>query len=405
MTSVSGVERFRWISAQRAAWAVPTLRVEPRCGIGVRCARLRIRLGGVGRAAAARTRGKDSQVPWNRQGRGQEADQLASDADQTASDADQTSSDIDQSASDRDQAQSEADQRASDRDQAVADREYKGRHVVDTALRLAYVRSRSQRDEGTLDREATRVVRAQIADDRDLQATLRDQNARQRDLTAEGRDREAEEREHDAEALARELSDTDPRAALEAAVTARAHAAAARGQASADREQAARDRLAAARDRERFQDQLERTHLDELTGAYRRGMGEIVMRHEIERARRSNGDLVLAYVDVDGLKATNDRKGHAAGDDLLRDVVAALRSRLRPYDPLTRWGGDEFVCAVSSTSVKEAGQRFEEAREVLAAEKPGARFSFGLAALANDDTLEALLDRADRSLLRARGGE
>jgi diguanylate cyclase (GGDEF)-like protein len=343
-------------------------------------------------------------VPWNRRRRGQEADQLASDADQTVSDSDQTCSDIDQSTSDRDQAQAEVDQRASERDQAAADLEYEGRPVVDAASRRAYLLARAQRDEGTLDREATRMVRAQIADERDLQATLRDQNARQRDLTAEGRDREAEQRECEAEELARELGDTDPRAALQAATTARAQAATARAQASADREQAARDRLAAARDRERFQDELERAHLDALTGAYRRGMGEVVLRHEIQRAQRSDGDLVLAYVDVDGLKATNDRKSHAAGDDLLCDVVAALRSRLRPYDPLTRWGGDEFVCAVSNTSIEEAGQRFEEAREVLAAEKPGARFSFGLAALAKDDTLEAILDRADRSLLRARGG-
>jgi len=343
-------------------------------------------------------------VPWNRPGRGQGADQLAADADQVVSDADQTASDVDQSASDRDQAQAEADQRASDRDQAAADREYKARSSLDAASRQAYVLSRSLRDGGTLDREATRMVRAQIADERDLQATLRDQNARQRDLTAEGRDREAEQRECEAEELARELGDADLDGALEAVATARDHAAAARAQASADRGQAARDRLAAARDRERFQEELERAHLDALTGAYRRGMGEIVMRHEIERAQRSNGALVLAYVDVDGLKATNDRKGHTAGDALIRDVVGALRSRLRPYDPLTRWGGDEFVCAVSNTSAREARQRFEGAREALAAGRPGARFSFGLAALADDDTLEVLVDRADRALLQARGG-
>ena len=343
-------------------------------------------------------------MAWYRHRRGQGADQPASDADQTASDADQTASDVDQSASDRDQAQAEVDQRASDRDQAAADREHSEAPPIDPVRREAYAVSRAQRDEGTLDREATRVVRAQIADERDLQATLRDQNARQRDLTAEGRDREAQEREFEAEELAQELGDADPRTALEAAVAARSQAAAVRAQASSDRAQAARDRTAAAQDRERFHDELERAHLDELTGAYRRGMGEIVMRHEIQRAQRSNGDLVLAYIDVDGLKATNDRKSHAAGDALLRDVVFALRSRLRPYDPLTRWGGDEFVCAISSTSVEDARQRFDDAQEILATEKPGARFTFGLAALAKGDTLEALLDRADRSLLEARRG-
>ena len=344
-------------------------------------------------------------MAWHRHRRDQGADQSASDGDQTASEADQTASDIDQSAADRDQAQADVDQRASDRDQAAADRERSEAPPSDPERQEAYAFSRAQRDEGTLDREATRVVRAQIADERDLQATLRDQNARERDLTAEGRDREAEEREREAEELARELGDTDPLVALEAAAAARAQAAAVRTQASSDRAQAARDRTAAARDRERFHDELERAHLDELTGAFRREMGEIVMRHEIQRAQRLDGSLVLAYIDVDGLKATNDGKSHAAGDALLRDVVFALRSRLRPYDPLTRWGGDEFVCAISNTSVEDARQRFDAAREVLAVEKPGARFTFGLAALAEGDTFEALLDRADRSLLKARRGQ
>ena len=343
-------------------------------------------------------------MAWYRHRRGQGADRSAADADQTASDADQTASDVDQSASDRDQAQAEVDQRASERDQAAADREHGGSAPNDQLREEAYAISRAQRDEGTLDRDATRMVRAQIAEERDVQATLRDQNARVRDLTAEGRDREAEEGEFEAEELARELGDADPRTALEAAAAARVRAAAVRAQAGSDRAQAARDRSAAARDRERFHDELERAHLDELTGTYRRGMGEIVMRHEIQRAQRSDGNLVLAFIDIDDLKATNDRKNHAAGDALLRDVVFALRSRLRPYDPLTRWGGDEFVCAISNTSVEDARERFDDAQQILAAEKPGARFTFGLAALAKGDTFEALLDRADHSLLDARRG-
>ena len=199
-------------------------------------------------------------------------------------------------------------------------------------------------------------------------------------------------------------SDANPRAAaaLEFAAAARAQAAATRTQAAVDRERAARDREAAARDRVRLQGELQRAHLDELTGAYRRGMGETVMRHEIERARRLKGDLALAYLDVDGLKEINDRLGHGAGDALLRDLVEALRSRLRPYDPVVRWGGDEFVCAVSDTTVEVAGDRFDEALYVLAESQPGAAISVGLAALRDGDTLETLVDRADQVLLQDR---
>jgi diguanylate cyclase (GGDEF)-like protein len=126
------------------------------------------------------------------------------------------------------------------------------------------------------------------------------------------------------------------------------------------------------------------------------------MRHEIERARRSKGDLALAYLDVDGLKEINDRLGHGAGDALLRDLVEALRSRLRPYDPVVRWGGDEFVCAVSGTALEVAGGRFDEALEVLTESQPGAAISVGLAGLRDGDTLETLLDRADQALLQDR---
>jgi diguanylate cyclase (GGDEF)-like protein len=307
--------------------------------------------------------------------------------------------------SDRDQAHANADQRASDRDQAAADDELSAHPLVDALGRQAYEMSRSERAEGTLERDATRAVRGQIASERDEQATARDQTASARDRTADERDRAAEESDRDAEELARELgSDADPRAAaaLEFAAAARAQAAATRAQAAVDRERAARDRESAARDRERLQGELERAHLDDLTGAYRRGMGETVMRHEIERARRLKGDLALAYMDVDGLKEINDRLGHGVGDALLRDLVEALRSRLRPYDPVVRWGGDEFVCAVSGTALEVAASRFDAALEVLAESQPRAAISVGLAALRQSDTLETLVERADQALLQGR---
>jgi diguanylate cyclase (GGDEF)-like protein len=334
------------------------------------------------------------------------ADQSGSDADQTAADADQTASDTDQSASDRDQAYADADQRASDRDQKASNHELDANPSLDPLGQQAYEISRSERVEGTLERDATRAVRGQIASERDEQAKGRDETARARDRTADERDQAADERDREMEELARELgSDANPpaAAALEFAAAARAQAAATRTQAAVDRERAGRDREAAAGDRMRILGELQRAHLDDLTGAYRRGMGETVIRHEIERARRLRGDLALAYMDVDRLKETNDRLGHGAGDALLRDLVEALRSRLRPYDPVVRWGGDEFVCAVSDTTLEVAGGRFDEALEVLVESQPGAAISVGLAALRDGDTLEALVDRADQALLQDRG--
>jgi diguanylate cyclase (GGDEF)-like protein len=78
-------------------------------------------------------------------------------------------------------------------------------------------------------------------------------------------------------------------------------------------------------------------------------MGDAALQHEIDRARRGDGRLVLAYVDVDRLTAINDRKGHSAGDALLVAVVSTMRANLRSFDPVVRYGGDEFVCAMSGT--------------------------------------------------------
>ena len=68
---------------------------------------------------------------------------------------------------------------------------------------------------------------------------------------------------------------------------------------------------------------------------------------------------MLAFVDVDGLKAVNDRDGHAAGDRVLESVVRAIRTRLRSFDPVIRYGGDEFVCGLSGTDLAQAERRFD----------------------------------------------
>ena len=69
--------------------------------------------------------------------------------------------------------------------------------------------------------------------------------------------------------------------------------------------------------------------------------------------------MVVAFVDVDMLKAVNDRDGHAAGDRVLQTVVRAIRARLRSFDPIIRYGGDEFVCGLGGTGLADAERRFD----------------------------------------------
>lgn len=235
--------------------------------------------------------------------------------------------------------------------------------------------------------------------------TDRDADARRRDLAAEARDKAAEARDHAAGARDDVSKLLDPelgRAGSDRGAQIRAWADADRAQAAADREQAALDRRAAARDRENAQADLEHAQLDGLTGAYRRRPGELELANEIARARRLDGRLVLAFVDVDSLKLRNDHEGHAAGDALLRSVVTAIRTNLRSYDPIVRVGGDEFVCGLSHTDLAGARRRFDEIRDALREADDAASISVGLAELGPEDTLHDLTERGDAALYRAK---
>jgi len=106
----------------------------------------------------------------------------------------------------------------------------------------------------------------------------------------------------------------------------------------------------------------------------------------------------VAFVDVDRLKAVNDREGHAAGDRVLQTVVREIRSRLRSFDPIIRYGGDEFVCGIGGTDLEEAKRRFNLIGDAIEADAR-VGISVGLAALSIGDTADQLTERADAAML------
>ncbi len=112
-----------------------------------------------------------------------------------------------------------------------------------------------------------------------------------------------------------------------------------------------------------------RAHVDDLTGAYRREMGRLALSHEIDRARRGDGRFVVAFVNLDELKSINDLNGHAAGDAALKAVVGALRASLRSFDPILRYGGDEFVAGMGGIDLDDAERRFEADQSDIAARR------------------------------------
>jgi len=287
--------------------------------------------------------------------------------------------------------QARSDQAASDRDQAASDRDQTDRAAHGDTSTEVHDASQAEREEATAERFVTGLERSRSASQRAAAAAARDAIAKARDAAALAADREAE-------ALAAAAGPESPEAQL---AMLRRRAALDRSRAAADRERAARDREAAARDRERADLELQRAYVDELTGAYLRTPGRLALQRELDRAARGDGRLVMAFIDVNDLKGVNDRQGHGGGDRVLQAVVNALRAGLRSFDPVVRYGGDEFVCVLSNAGEDEVQQRFDEInRAVREVHEPG--YSVGLATLERGDTLDALIDRADAAVYRAK---
>jgi diguanylate cyclase (GGDEF)-like protein len=141
---------------------------------------------------------------------------------------------------------------------------------------------------------------------------------------------------------------------------------------------------------------------DELTGAIVRGAGLASLEREIARIGRTNGRLVVAFIDVDGLKSVNDNHGHLAGDQLLKEVVTALRAQLRSYDLVIRYAGDEFVCALLDTDLNDVTSRFGEVESLLASRTGGGSMSVGLTEFLAGDSVEDLIGRADAAMYARR---
>jgi diguanylate cyclase (GGDEF)-like protein len=236
--------------------------------------------------------------------------------------------------------------------------------------------------------------------DRQSAANRRDELARTRDEQAAERDREALAHDREVEALAakRYGRSVRPSGLRNLLAAVRERAAADRERARLDREHAARDRELAALDRAHAERERRAAGTDELTGARRRGVGLEELEREIQRARRTGTSLVAVFVDVDNLKAVNDKRGHRAGDELLREVVGGVKRQLRPYDLVIRLGGDEFLCVLPGVSIEQARARFAE----LNAELEAGSVSVGFSELHDHETRPELIEHADRDLLTVR---
>jgi diguanylate cyclase (GGDEF)-like protein len=152
-----------------------------------------------------------------------------------------------------------------------------------------------------------------------------------------------------------------------------------------------------ARNHDVVREELARaSRTDPLTGSLnRRGFGEQAA-EAIRTAASADRPLAVILVDLDGFKQVNDTAGHAAGDQVLRDVTTRLAAASGPDGLIGRLGGDEFAVllhGVDEAGAAAAGERLEKALADVT------RASLGVAVMPqHGDALAALLGWADRRL-------
>lgn len=168
--------------------------------------------------------------------------------------------------------------------------------------------------------------------------------------------------------------------------------------------------------RQRYEDARSLMARDALTGLYNRGYFDEIAPRQLAHADRAQHEMSLVLIDVDGLKAANDRHGHQAGDDLVKRVAGEIRHMVRASDAACRYGGDEFVVVLTNADATAAGifasRLAHNVRTNSAALQPPpvwapAGVSIGIATYpADGGSLEELLRCADERLYESkrRGG-
>jgi two-component system, cell cycle response regulator len=148
---------------------------------------------------------------------------------------------------------------------------------------------------------------------------------------------------------------------------------------------------------------------DQLTGLLNRGATVAALEREVARAKRGDSALSVLLMDIDSFKAINDTYGHDAGDEILRVAAERMRTTVRGYDFVGRYGGDEFIVVLPGCLLKTATAVAERMRAAIA-DAPfrvqgierSASISIGVVEFQPAHTSGTLITEADKSLYQAK---
>lgn len=146
--------------------------------------------------------------------------------------------------------------------------------------------------------------------------------------------------------------------------------------------------------------------LDTLTGLYNRRKFNEILLYEMNRYERTKQSFGIILLDIDFFKKVNDTYGHLVGDEVLIKIAILLKNSVRKMDKVIRWGGEEFLITCPETNLKGILHLAESIRNLVEQYKfrtaKKLTISLGIAVVQEDDTLDSIVNRADKYLYKAK---
>ena len=133
------------------------------------------------------------------------------------------------------------------------------------------------------------------------------------------------------------------------------------------------------------------------------------LRKAKEQAQNDSYPLCIVMADIDHFKSVNDTHGHLAGDGVLKEVAKRIKSSLRGFDVVGRYGGEEFMLILHKADISNARMVAERIRSRIAATPIDLEdalldvtISMGVAMAKKDEDVNSLVERADKALYQAK---